>query len=106
MSSESLDVRSGRYIPQANSPVISTSDQIAGIGGESEVGNSIFVAFEYVVDAGGGTGEGVGTGGLVGGGRGEEASIVGEFDAGDSAFVGWESLVKLVGFEGFSWVYC
>lgn len=38
--------------------------------------------------------------GFVGGGSGEEGAIVGEFDGGDGAFVGGESVVECVGFYG------
>lgn len=39
------------------------------------------------------------SGSFVGGGGGQEFAIVGEFDAGDGAFVAGESEFKLVGFE-------
>lgn len=44
-------------------------------------------------------GDGPCSGSFVGGGGGYEFAIVGEFDAGDGAFVAGECVFKLVGFE-------
>lgn len=43
-------------------------------------------------------GDGPCSGGLVGGGSGDDFAIVGEFDAGDGAFVAGECVCKLIGF--------
>lgn len=43
---------------------------------------------------------GPGFDGFVSGGSGEESAVVGEFDGGDGAFVGGESVVECVGFYG------
>lgn len=72
---------------------------MAGIGGEGEVGDALTVAGEGL--EGSESGCGVGYGGFVCGAGGEEFSVGGEFDGGDCAFVGGESVFEFVGFYWF-----
>lgn len=75
----------GGDVPNLDGFVVGGGGEVAGVGGEGDVGEAESVAGEDV--DGGEGGGGVGAGGVVGGGSGEESAVVGEFDGGDGAFV-------------------
>ena len=85
MAHEGFKAGSGLNVPNFDRAVVGSRADVAGVGGEGNVGNPLLMVGKLGTE--GEIGSGVKAYGFVGGSGGDESAVGGEFDGGNRALV-------------------